>query len=340
MNFECFIFLLIFKLFLIGYGPTPNKRKDIMLKTKNSQGFSLYNIERENPFEGRFFSLQGCKESRSPFLSVWEVWKRFLQIVLQAFWKNQVSRWKCVQECSSIHWKFEVCGRKVIELLKVWSFKCVKESFSHCCKFKVKFQACVRKYLQMIDVFLFEFMWGAKDFFQSFQTFERVFVVAFVFKMFSFQMESVKVMERFDGGNFHIWKFKMRMMFSKHGLCKFVDGSATLLSEEVASQRSFVFIVRNLDILWEIVWRKKMMKKKKLITLVKITSKCLLWHWVPMIIPRMIGLSILVQCNTWHSNKNGLPCMSAFPQGSWAMTPFWRPLARGASKPQCKWEAN
>jgi len=67
--------------------------------------------------------------------------------------------------------------------------------------------------------------------------------------MFSFQMESVKVMERFDGGNFHIWKFKMRMMFSKHGLCKFVDGSATLLSEEVASQRSFVFIVRNLDIL-------------------------------------------------------------------------------------------
>jgi hypothetical protein len=25
---------------------------------------------------------------------------------------------------------------------------------------------------------------------------------------------------------------------------------------------------------------------------------------------------------------------------SWVMTPFWRPLARGASKPQCKWEAN
>jgi hypothetical protein len=40
-------------------------------------------------------------------------------------------------------------------------------------------------------------------------------------------------MEKFDGGNFHLWKFKMRMMFSKHRLWKFVDGSATLPSEEV-----------------------------------------------------------------------------------------------------------
>ncbi len=41
-------------------------------------------------------------------------------------------------------------------------------------------------------------------------------------------------MEKFDGGNFHLWKFKMRMMLSKHGLWKFIDGSATLPSEEVA----------------------------------------------------------------------------------------------------------
>jgi hypothetical protein len=47
-------------------------------------------------------------------------------------------------------------------------------------------------------------------------------------------MESLKVMEKFDGGNFHLWKFKMRMMISKHGLWKFVDGSATLPSEDVA----------------------------------------------------------------------------------------------------------
>ncbi len=50
--------------------------------------------------------------------------------------------------------------------------------------------------------------------------------------MSSFQMESLKVMEKFDGGNFHLWKFKMCMMLSKHGLWKFVDGSATILDDE------------------------------------------------------------------------------------------------------------
>jgi hypothetical protein len=43
-----------------------------------------------------------------------------------------------------------------------------------------------------------------------------------------FQMEFLKVMEKFDGGNFHLWKFKMHIMLSKHGLWKFVDGSATI----------------------------------------------------------------------------------------------------------------
>jgi len=50
--------------------------------------------------------------------------------------------------------------------------------------------------------------------------------------MSSFQMKSLKVMEKFDGGNFHLWKFKMRMMFSKHGLWKFVDGNATIPYDE------------------------------------------------------------------------------------------------------------
>jgi hypothetical protein len=45
-------------------------------------------------------------------------------------------------------------------------------------------------------------------------------------------MESLKVMEKFDGSNFHFWKFKMRMMLSKHGLWKFVDGSATIPNDE------------------------------------------------------------------------------------------------------------
>ncbi len=50
--------------------------------------------------------------------------------------------------------------------------------------------------------------------------------------MSSFQMESLKVMEKFDGDNFHLWKFKMHIIFSKHGLWKFVDGSATILNDE------------------------------------------------------------------------------------------------------------
>jgi hypothetical protein len=45
-------------------------------------------------------------------------------------------------------------------------------------------------------------------------------------------MESLKVMEKFDGGNFHLWKFKMCMMLSKHGFWKFVDGSARILDDE------------------------------------------------------------------------------------------------------------
>jgi hypothetical protein len=45
-------------------------------------------------------------------------------------------------------------------------------------------------------------------------------------------MESLKVMEMFDGGNFHLGKFKVHMMLSKHGLWKFVDGSATIPEDE------------------------------------------------------------------------------------------------------------
>jgi hypothetical protein len=60
-----------------------------------------------------------------------------------------------------------------------------------------------------------------------------MFVLAFVFnKMLPFQLKSLKVMEKFDGGNFHLWKFKMRMMLSKHGLWKFVDGSVTIPNDE------------------------------------------------------------------------------------------------------------
>jgi hypothetical protein len=42
-------------------------------------------------------------------------------------------------------------------------------------------------------------------------------------------MEFLKVMEKFDGGNFHLWKFKM---FSKQGLWKFVHGNVTIPDDE------------------------------------------------------------------------------------------------------------
>jgi hypothetical protein len=58
-------------------------------------------------------------------------------------------------------------------------------------------------------------------------------VLKFMFnKMSSFQMEPLKVMEKFDGGNFRFWKFKMRMMLFKHGFWKFVDESAPIFNDE------------------------------------------------------------------------------------------------------------
>jgi hypothetical protein len=41
----------------------------------------LYNIERENPFEGRLLVCKVAKRVRV-FPSEWEVWKRFLQSVV------------------------------------------------------------------------------------------------------------------------------------------------------------------------------------------------------------------------------------------------------------------
>jgi hypothetical protein len=63
-----FHFLLVFKLFPIGYGPTPSKRKDIMLKQKVMKGFELYCIEkRRESFSDKVFSLQNEWE----FISNW-----------------------------------------------------------------------------------------------------------------------------------------------------------------------------------------------------------------------------------------------------------------------------
>jgi hypothetical protein len=61
-------------------------------------------------------------------------------------------------------------------------------------------------------------------------------------------MESLEVMEKFHDGNFHLWKFKMRMMFfSKHGLWKFVDGNVIIPDDEdeMANSLDFVSVCMN-----------------------------------------------------------------------------------------------
>jgi hypothetical protein len=61
--------LLVFKLFPIGYGPTPNKRKDIVLKQEVVKGFELvlHKKKKKILFERRSFSLQ----SEWEFISKW-----------------------------------------------------------------------------------------------------------------------------------------------------------------------------------------------------------------------------------------------------------------------------
>jgi len=79
---------------------------------------------------------------------------------------------------------------------------------------------------------------------------------------------------------------------------------------------------------------------KKQTKLVMIKNKCLLPPWVLMIMRETIGSLIPAQRNTWRSNENGSPLTnpSLHERCTWEMTPFWRPLAKGASRPQCKLE--
>ncbi len=64
--------------------------------------------------------------------------------------------------------------------------------FSHCCNFQVKFQACAIKDLQVLKVFFSSLCEVSKIFSKAFNLLRRMFIVAFVFKMSSFQMESLK----------------------------------------------------------------------------------------------------------------------------------------------------
>jgi len=77
-------------------------------------------------------------------------------------------------------------------------------------------------FLSFLKVSSFKVKVFGREFFELLKTstFKFESVIVFMFKMSSFQMESLKVMEKFDGANFHLWKFKMHMMLSKHGLWK------------------------------------------------------------------------------------------------------------------------
>ncbi len=77
--------------------------------------FALYNIERENPFEGRFLV---CKVSKRVivFSSEWEVWKKFLQSVV-----SFSSVEKLVFE--SIKFQGESVWKRVLQIVENFNFQ-------------------------------------------------------------------------------------------------------------------------------------------------------------------------------------------------------------------------
>ncbi len=99
-----------------------------MVKQEVVKGFYLYNIERENPFEGRLLVCKVTKRVRV-FLNEWEVWKRFLQIVVISFSNVENLFFKFLKVSS---FKVKVFGRKFFELLRTSTFSlrvCGRELF-------------------------------------------------------------------------------------------------------------------------------------------------------------------------------------------------------------------
>jgi len=99
------------------------QEKGHCVKTINNQRFNLSNIERENLFKGR---LLVYKENRSPFLSEWEVWKRFLQSVV-SFSSEKNLFFKFFE---SIKFQGESVWKKVLRFIE--NLRCVEESSLSC----------------------------------------------------------------------------------------------------------------------------------------------------------------------------------------------------------------
>jgi hypothetical protein len=93
------------------------------------ESICMYNIERENPFEGR---LLVCKVAKRVivFPSEWEVWKRFLQSVVS--FSSVENLFLSFLKVSSF--KMKVFGKEFFELLKTSTFKFE----SVCCSFCVQ----------------------------------------------------------------------------------------------------------------------------------------------------------------------------------------------------------
>jgi len=91
-------------------------------------------------------------------------------------------------------------------------------------------------------------------------------------------------------------QFIVARLFHEVSKRKECESSKTtaLMNKTHKSNEKFRFYHKKLGHFVRNCLKKKNDEKKKSIKLMKITSKCLLRHSVPMIIPRMIGLSILV----------------------------------------------
>jgi len=61
MNLECFNSCLFSRFFFNRLWAHIKQEKGQCVRTRNSQRFSLYNIEKENPFEGRLLVCEVAK---------------------------------------------------------------------------------------------------------------------------------------------------------------------------------------------------------------------------------------------------------------------------------------
>ncbi len=171
--------------------------------------FHLHHNLQQESFWGKTFLVCKVAKRVKVFPSEWEVCKRFLQNVVS------FSRWKCLKreffelfKTSTLNF-VKVCRKEFFDSLKVWG-------------------------VWKRGLWVVESIKGVKDFFQS-------LLIFWDSVCYSFCVQNVFFLNGIleSHGQVRWWQLSplevpMRMMLSKHGLWKFVEGSATLPSEEVA----------------------------------------------------------------------------------------------------------